>query len=535
MRWFLAALLLLASGIAAAQNSFSVLCYHEVRDDVRDYPDPFAVDTGALVRQFEWLRGNGYTPVSLEAILAARAGGKPLPDKAVLLTFDDAYLSFHSRVYPLLRQFGYPALLGVVGSWIEAPPGSALLYGEQGTVSNATFPTWRQLREMADSGLVELSSHSYDLHRGVLGNPQGNLQPAATTRSYDAATGRYEDDIAWRARVRADLARNSALIERETGRRPRAMVWPYGSYNDELVRIAADLGMPTAFTLEEGINTPQVPMNAGRRILIAHNPTLSEFSLEMRGPLHPAPLRVVQVDLGTAYDADVARQEANLSALLDRMQVLKPTHVILQATVDGNGDGIADGAWFPNRHLPLRADLFNRVAWQLASRLDIKVYAAMPVAGLRLPPEQAAEVYEDLARHAAIDGLVFNDGDAAATGALANRARAFRAPLKTMARARTAQDAAGLAAANDYVAVSEMPLNPAALAPDLRRKLVYLLPAGGPLAAQLRALQLGGDLNFGYADDDFLRSLPRLAEIAPAMSLRMYPADKAADKEGGAR
>jgi len=90
-----------AAPAVAVPGAFTGLCYHEARDEVRDYPDPYAVDTAALVRQFAWLRGNGYTPVSLDEIVAARQGGKPLPAKAVLLSFDDAYLSFYTRVYPL--------------------------------------------------------------------------------------------------------------------------------------------------------------------------------------------------------------------------------------------------------------------------------------------------------------------------------------------------------------------------------------------------------------------------------------------------
>jgi len=50
-------------------------------------------------------------------------------------------------------------------------------------------------------------------------------------------------DASWRSRVRADLAKNASVIERETGHRPRAIVWPFGSYNDELVRLAGELGM----------------------------------------------------------------------------------------------------------------------------------------------------------------------------------------------------------------------------------------------------------------------------------------------------
>jgi len=591
MRWFALIVLVLASCMTtnavtapaahdlvaaepavAVAGTFTVLCYHEARDEVRDYPDPYAVDTAALVRQFAWLRGNGYTPVSLDEIVAARQGGKPLPAKAVLLSFDDAYLSFYTRVYPLLREFRFPAVLGVVGKWIDDPHGGPVLYGEKGTVPYASFPTWSQLREMADSGLVEMASHTYDLHRGIPANPQGNLQAAATARTYDAATSSYEGDASWRARVRADLANSASVIERNTGRRPRAIVWPYGSYNDELVRMAGDLGMSIALTLEDGANTPDVPLTALRRTLVEHNPALSAFTTEVRGPLYPEPIRVVQINLDDVYSANPAQQERNLSVLLDRIEVLKPTHVYLQATADTNGDGIAAAAYFPNRHLPLRGDLFNRASWQLRSRVDAKVFAVMPVTGFRLPPIHITEVYEDLARHANFAGLVFDDklqpdgvedaGTLEFTRQLATRARAFRAPLKTVrtmniqpspataAVAQNTQRFAAFVTSYDYVVLMVTPTRENAASPnvwltalvsrvgrapgdpDIRHKVVFMLESGllpadrqdrKLVARQMRALQLGGALNFGYGPDDFPHNNPPLAQIAPAMSLRIYP------------
>ena len=623
MRWLVLLVWIVASQAGAAApvaalpaGAFIVLCYHEVRSDVRDYPDPYAVDSGALVAQFAWLRGNGYVPVSLDAIIAARQGGKPLPPKAILLTFDDAYLSFYTQVYPLLREFRFPAVLAVVGSWIDNPPvaspplastlsastlsagtlkagtlkagplATPAQYGEKSSVAQASFPTWGQLREMAASGLVEIASHSYDLHRGVLANPQGNLQPAATARIYDAATGSYENDASWRARVRADLARNAQVIEREIGRRPRAVAWPYGSYNDELVRIAGELGSPVALALGEEANTVDVPLTAVRRILVSHNPSLAEFVAEVRGPEYPKPVRAVGVSLDDVHSADPVEQERNLAALLDRIQLLQPTHVYLQASADTDGDGIADAVYFPNRHLPVRADLFNRVAWQLATRTDVKVLASLSLTQLRLPPHAIAEVYEDLARHANFDGLLFGGGDiATAPGAaataeasigmtqasiglthqIAARVSAFRAPMLLARSLQVAplpasqqplsfhQSLTGLLAAYDQVAlllpvlppsaegsadarlvdlaarVAQEPGNPAG-----RRKAVFMLYHPGMraglaqdaalMARQMRALQRGGTLNFGYSLDDFRHDLPPLVRIAPALSLRVHPA-----------
>jgi biofilm PGA synthesis lipoprotein PgaB len=420
-------------------GSFLALCYHEVLDDARALPDAYAVEASELASQFAWLREHGYKPVSLAEILAARRGERALPEKAVLLTFDDGYRSFYTRVYPLLKLYGYPALLAVVGTWMEAGATDFVDYGGR-MVPRSTFLSWEEVREMVRSGLVEVASHSYDLHRGIPANPQGNMEPAAITRLYDAATGTYEDDVRYTARLRADLERASSLIARELGRRPRAIVWPFGAYNKTTIEAARTLGMPVTLTLGEGWTDPQQPLDAVNRTLVRLNPVLGDFVGEVSTQTS-APRRVVHVDLDYVYSEDVAEQERNLSTLLDRIKMLGPSTVYLQAFADPDGDGVADAVYFPNRHLPLRADLFNRVAWQLQTRANVEVFAWMPLLAFRLPEGHPAagltvaasvasagpgtyarlspfhpvarrvilDLYEDLARHAAFHGILFHD------------------------------------------------------------------------------------------------------------------------------
>ncbi|MGM3367015.1 poly-beta-1,6-N-acetyl-D-glucosamine N-deacetylase PgaB, partial [Escherichia coli] len=70
---------------------------------------------------------------------------------------------------------------------------------------------------------------------------------------------------------------------------------------------------------------------------------------------------------------------------IERVKRIAPTHVYLQAFADADGNNTADALYFPNRHMPMRADLFSRVAWQLKSRAGVKVYAWLPVLGFELP------------------------------------------------------------------------------------------------------------------------------------------------------
>ena len=77
-------------------DQLTVLAYHDVREDLRrDFaPDQYAVSAENLAMQFSWLRENHYKVVSIRQVLAALDGGRPLPPKAVLLTFDDGLASF---------------------------------------------------------------------------------------------------------------------------------------------------------------------------------------------------------------------------------------------------------------------------------------------------------------------------------------------------------------------------------------------------------------------------------------------------------
>ena len=81
-------------------DGFHILAYHDVRDEEAAFPDRYAISTRNLVVHFAWLRSNGYHVIGIDDVLAARSGGKPLPPKAVMLTFDDGYRSLYTRVFP---------------------------------------------------------------------------------------------------------------------------------------------------------------------------------------------------------------------------------------------------------------------------------------------------------------------------------------------------------------------------------------------------------------------------------------------------
>ena len=421
------------------RNHYLVLAYHDVEDEDPDQSF-VSVRTDHLVEQFSWLRDNGYQPVSVDQILAAKRGGPPLPDQAVLLTFDDGYRSFYTRVLPLLRAFQWPAVLAPVGSWVDTPDDSSVDFGGK-MVERSRFLTWDQVTEIARSGLVEIGAHTDALHYGIVANPQGNLQPAAAARAYDAASGSYESDAAYEDRVRRDVQRITEKIRRATGKKPRVWVWPYGEASGPALKIVQENGYQMALNLSNRLASLDDIMSMPR-LLVSADPTLQTFAQTVIGMEDAPEMRIAHVDLDYVYDDDPEQMERNLGKLVQRVANMGINAVFLQAFADPSGDGLVREVYFPNRHLPMRADLFNRAAWQLRSRAFVEVFAWMPVLSFQLDPElervtrwypedgqarvdpdqyqrlspfdprarqQIIDLYEDLSRNAIFAGILFHD------------------------------------------------------------------------------------------------------------------------------
>lgn len=452
MKKYLLLALLCAFGLQTAQAAdpghYGVICYHDIIDTskpegagglsraVRRQYFPQTLTAERLIAHFNWLRDNGYTPVSWRQIKDARAGKAKLPAKPVLLTFDDGYLSFYTTTYPILKAFNYPAVYALVTSWLETPADERVAYGGKATLPRSAFITWEQVREMQASGLIEIASHTHDLHHGVKGNPGGSQFAAVFPGRYQ--NGRYETPEEYRKRIYNDLKASHDTITRRTGIKPEVLVWPYGQFTQTAVNIARSLGFDSDLTLYDDTLNPLGKQSVGR-MLADQEFTLEHMQSYLSGKQFQLPhQRAVYVKLDELYHPDPVQQDKNYNKLVQRMFLLGANAVYLQAVTDENKDGTADAAYFPNRHLPLKADLFSQVAWQIHTRSNVEVRAWMPMLAFdlgsgyeyltdsrtgkptahavkRLSPFNAKnrkainEIYEDLSFNSRFDGLAFGD------------------------------------------------------------------------------------------------------------------------------
>lgn len=512
-----------------------VLAYHDVEDTD---PDPrfMSVRTDHLVEHFSWLRENGYEPVSVARLVQAQQGTVPLPAKPVLLTFDDGYASFLTRVLPLLKAFHWPAVLAPVGQWTDNPLADTVNFGGQ-AVPRSRFLTWPDIQAIHRSGLVEIAAHTNNLHYGTPGNPQGNLQPAAAVHRYLDKQRRYETGQEFSARLQSDGRAIADKIAHATGMRPRVWVWPYGEANGTAINALSREGYDLFFTLDWGLANLDTPHNL-TRLLITRDPGVNEFAATLLEFEQRQTTRALLIDIDPLYHPDPAQSDKLLGMLVQYIADLNITTVYLDAFSAPAGPLAARAGYFPNRHIPVKADLFNRVAWQLRSRAGVKVYAHIPLTDLRgesgvLSHEQRLQVYDDLADRSVFAGVLFDATDVsgnplrlAELREITKRIQQRRGPQvksavlvqQTGLFTEQERQVAGV----DHLLFLDTPL-PAGSDPD---HAVQVVGTGArepaEAAARLEALHRSGAQHLALYPQP-LFPLPGLTDIRPALSHAWYP------------
>ena len=204
--------------------------------------------------QLGWLRDHGYETATFSGWRDAEKGIKPLPEKPVLITFDDGYADNHEAAFPILREFGMKGCVFLVYETLDKHNA----WHDPKTEPWQRMLTWAQVKEMQDSGVFEFGSHTMG-HRCLTEIPL--------------------EDARW------ELAESKKRLEDKLGREVVGFAYPYGAgaYDPAVRRAALEAGYRFDFGIKQGITA--LPWNregeAVRRLLIRGEESLYDFELNM--------------------------------------------------------------------------------------------------------------------------------------------------------------------------------------------------------------------------------------------------------------
>ncbi|NPV90674.1 MAG: polysaccharide deacetylase family protein [Firmicutes bacterium] len=236
-----------------------VLLYHDISAG-EDKPKDTCVRV--FENEMRFLHENGYHVIPLRQLIDHMESGASLPDKPVVITFDDGEKSNYTLAYPVLKRFSMPATIFLAG----------------GAVGEPHMLVWDDMREMENSGLVDIQAHTYGLHWEVFTEPTLDIaKPAMVTPAYFPKQNRYETEEEFENKVRLDLIRSRKVIAENLHHEADTLAWPYGAYNRRSLRLASEAGFKYFATLHSGMNRRGESTLTLRRIDCEGNIPLSRF------------------------------------------------------------------------------------------------------------------------------------------------------------------------------------------------------------------------------------------------------------------
>ena len=233
-------------GVGMVRRQVPILMYHHLYEEP-DSPETEVNANALSVDQFEeqlaYLKENGYTAVSIQQLTRYVERGWALPRKPVCITFDDGYLSNYQLAFPLLKKYNMKATIFVIGSTV----GDTEYYKDTQFSITPHFD-YEQAQEMAESGLVSIQSHTYDMHQ----TPAYETGPVIR-ETVLKLPGETEEQYA--QALEQDFLRSKAEIETATGQQVTALAYPKGACDSRSEEILEGLGVKVTFTVRAATAT----------------------------------------------------------------------------------------------------------------------------------------------------------------------------------------------------------------------------------------------------------------------------------------
>lgn len=223
-----------------------VIMYHSVLKNTG--PEKYIVSVTEFENDIQYLKENGYTTILPSDLVKYVYEDQPLPEKPVMITFDDGFLNNASYAVPILQENGMKGVISIVGSYTER-------YSENPDRHlNYSYLTWGDIQELNESGVIEIGNHTYDMH-GQNGRKGCKKKKGESTAEYRTA-------------LTADLQRLQDDLANKSGVHCNVFTYPFGAISNDSVEIIRDMGFQVSLSCSEKVNyitkDPDCLYNIGR-------------------------------------------------------------------------------------------------------------------------------------------------------------------------------------------------------------------------------------------------------------------------------
>ena len=210
-----------------------IIMYHSLLKDQKLQND-YTISPALFEKDLKCLTSSGYTTVTVENLINYVYHGKNLPDKCIMLTFDDGCYNNYYYAYPLLKKYKCKAVISPIASMTEKFTQTQDISVSYGHISDD------DIKEMVNSGYVEIQNHSYNMH--------------TLTPRKGVSKKRSESPEDYKNAITSDITKAQNYLENVTGKKPSCFVYPFGAKSNGTEEIVRELGFVCTLTCTEEPN-----------------------------------------------------------------------------------------------------------------------------------------------------------------------------------------------------------------------------------------------------------------------------------------
>ncbi|NAS18032.1 polysaccharide deacetylase family protein [Clostridium butyricum] len=207
-----------------------VLYYHSVDENAAN---EVTITPEKLQEQLDYINDNNYVTITMTELYDHIENNKPIPEKSILITFDDGYMNNYTEAFPMLKELNMTATIFCVGNSLDG----------------YYYLSEEAIKEMSDYG-IDIESH--------------------TVNHVHLDTMSYDEQL-------LELKNSKNILEKITGKEVLSLAYPFGDYNDNTIKAAKDAGYKMGFTTKLGLSDRTDDIYKLDRIYISSSYDMNTF------------------------------------------------------------------------------------------------------------------------------------------------------------------------------------------------------------------------------------------------------------------
>lgn len=211
-----------------------IIMYHSILKDT-SRSGKYIITPSTLEADLQYIANNGYTTITMVDLISYVYNNSSLPEKPIIITFDDGHYNNLGYAVPLLKKYNMKAVISIVGKYTDT-------FSETDEANlNYSYLRWKDVKELIDSGIIEFQNHTYNLHS------ESNGRMGCSKK-------KYESEETYAKLLSNDITSLQQKFQENTGYTPNTFTYPFGSISKASLPVIKNLGFKASLSCETGVN-----------------------------------------------------------------------------------------------------------------------------------------------------------------------------------------------------------------------------------------------------------------------------------------